>query len=78
MRLNQSKLTSFAMILAMAFGSMTLVGCSDDPQEDMKESLQDAKESAADAVSNLKDAAGDAADAAEDKVDEAKESMQNN
>lgn len=77
MRSNQSKLASFAMILAMAFGSMALVGCSDDPQEDMKESLQDAKESAGDAVSNLKDAAGDAADAAEEKVEETKESMQN-
>ncbi|MDG4812407.1 hypothetical protein P8629_05255 [Hydrogenovibrio sp. 3SP14C1] len=69
MRLNQSKLVSLFMLFSFAFGTLSLTGCSDSAEDNMKETYQEAKEDMGEAAEDTQEAVEDAGEDAEDKME---------
>lgn len=75
MRLNQSKLVSLFMLFSFAFGTLSLTGCSDSAEDNMKETYQEAKEDIGEAAEDTQEAAEDVGESVEDAAEEAQDKM---
>ncbi|QBZ82973.1 hypothetical protein GHNINEIG_01014 [Hydrogenovibrio crunogenus] len=76
MRLNQSKLVSLFMLFSFAFGTLSLTGCSDSAEDNMKETYQEAKEDMGEAAEDTQEAVEDAGESVEDAAEAAEDKME--